>query len=126
MDLPNVDMNTLHLNMKEEILDDETTRSSINVAALFIQAALFRNPIWDVGLQHGILRKNEDRLYTNQLEIVRCTVKCLCPCSTIFKSWHAQNHFDLLPKFSSYGKEIFIDPPSFVTHLYRNHNDYYH
>ena len=126
VDLSDVALSTLHLTILEEICDNESGTSLINVAALFIQSTIFGNPIWDLNLQHQTLKKNEDKLYTNHSKVGRYTSKCICPCSYIFQDWHNENHLDLLPRFTYCDTEIFINPTSFVQHLWHNQKDYYH
>ena len=70
VDLSDVALNTLHLTMLEEICNNESRTSQINVAALYIQTILFSNPLWDLGLQHHILKKNEENfILTNQKSV---------------------------------------------------------
>ena len=126
VDLSNVALNTLHLTVLEEINENESSSSQINVAALYIQTLLFSNPLWDLGVQHHILKKNEDKLYTNQSKVRQYTSKCICPCSHIFGNRHTENHFDLLPKFTPCVIDIFLDTTSFVQHLWHSQRDYYH
>ena len=83
VDLSDVALNTLHLTVLEEMNDKDSSNSHINVAALYIQAVLFGNPIWDLGLQHQILKKNEDKLYMDQSKVHQYTSKCICPCSNM-------------------------------------------
>ena len=45
VDLSDVALSTLHLTILEEICDNESGTSLINVAALFIQSTIFGNPI---------------------------------------------------------------------------------
>ena len=117
VNLMDVALNTLQLTMLETIDDSENTHSQTNIAALFIQTVLFSNPLWDIGLQHNILKKNEDKMYTNDLKVGQYTSRCVCPCSEKFRRWHDENHFNLLPGFSTCETEIFIDLTSFVHHL---------
>ena len=117
VDLSDVALNTLHLTMLEEICENESRTSQINVAALYIQTILFGNPLWDLSLQYHILKKNEKNLYTNQSKVGQYTSKCICPCSCLFHNWHTEIHFDLFPKFTAYDTDIFLHTTSFVQHL---------
>ena len=55
--LPEVATNTLYLTSLEAISDIGTSPSYINVAALIIQTVLFQNPLWDISLQHQLIKK---------------------------------------------------------------------
>ena len=81
-----------------------------------------------------IQQVNLDKAATNSLKLFnmeitkvhRYTTKCICPCGTLFKNWHAQIHIDLLPNFKRCEKKIFKNHMDFITHLYHEKNEYYH
>ena len=128
VNLQDVATNTLHLTTLEKLMDKEVNSvySSINAAAMFIYIIIFQNPIWDIGLQHQLVRQNDEKLFQNDISVERYTTKCICPCSTRFSEWHKKTHIDMLPNFSACEKIIYKDHISFVKHLYSHHTDYYH
>ena len=53
------------------------------------------------------------------------TAKCVCPCSHLFRKWHAQTFNKMLPAFTECSKCMFNSPTSFVKHLHIQKEDYY-
>ena len=81
VDLDHVRYNTMHLTLLELINNkNDNQREYID----FIDAVLFMNPIWDLGLQHKLMEKNNQKIY--QGNITNYTQQCICPCSSIFKA----------------------------------------
>ena len=128
VDLQDVATNTLHLTTLENISLDSSDNnySPVNVAATFIFSVIFHNPIWDIGLQHQLIKSNDDKLFKSDISAKRYTSKCVCPCSGRFGNWHKETHINMLPNFNACSDTLFDDHTSFVKHLYSHHNDYYH
>lgn len=63
VDIQDVATKTLHLTMFEKTSDIVTLPQSVNIAALFIHLVLFHNPLWDIGLQHQIVKQNVEKVY---------------------------------------------------------------
>ena len=106
--------------------DISDSHSIVNTAALFILTIIFRNPLWDIGFQHELVKKNDDKLYGQDTDSKGFTSKCICPCSNLFHNWHKMNHLDILSDFSACSSDIFNNYRELVEHLYSNHDDYYH
>lgn len=123
--LQHVATNTLHLTTFDNLYDDNGEHSSINIAAMFIQTVIFKNPLWDLGLQHQVVQTNDHKLYKKNKSTEQYTSKCICPCSVLFSNWHKKTFVDMLPKFKSCSSDIFEDHNSFVKHLYSQHDEYY-
>ena len=124
--LQEVATNTMHLTMYEMMNDISDTHSTVNISAMFILTVIFRNPLWDIGLQHELVKKNDDKLYGSDTTAKGYTAKCICPCSNLFRKWHKKNHMDMLLDFTECSSDVFANYTAFVKHLYNNHDDYYH
>ena len=119
-------INTMHLTMFEtmSILSDQ--QSFDNTSAMFILTVIFHNPLWDIGLQHQLVKVNDDKLYANDTTAKNYTGKCICPCSKLFQNWHQKHHINKLPKFCDCSATVYDDYSDFVKHLFNQHEDYYH
>ena len=99
--LENAAINKLYLTMLEQLSD--TYQRSINASSMFITCVLFRNPVWDIGLQHCYMKRNSERIFTLQKrDVEKYTKKCVCPCSAYFSNWHKTTLLDKLSDFKSW------------------------
>ena len=81
--------NTLELNNSR----NDNQREYID----FIDAVLFTNPIWDLGLQHNLMQKNNQKIY--QDNVTNYTQQCICPCSSIFTAWQSYALFKVVTPY---------------------------
>ena len=119
--------NSLYLTTLDNMSNSTSTHFPLSVAAMFIQSVVYENPVWDIGLQHQIIKNNTNKLFNMEItKVDRYTTKCICPCGALFKNWHDQIHIDLLPNFKRCEKKIFQNHIDFISHLYHEKNEYYH
>ena len=119
---------TLHLTMLEQTkLGSEITLPSKETTSSFISLVVNNNPIWDLGMQFMSIQKDTDRMYTNlKVEAKGYTKACICPCSKLLHEWHKSNFMNGYMGFNQCESLVFNDPTTFVNHIQREHNDYYH
>ena len=121
VDLDHVRYNTMHLTLLELINNkNDNQREYID----FIDAVLFTNPIWDLGLQHKLMEKNNQKIY--QGNITNYTQQCICPCSSIFKAQHQQIGITKYQQFRQCQGIIYDNPISFFEHIHKTHHEIFH
>ena len=118
--------NTLQLTMLESTADKSSSHS-LEVASAFIYSMIFHNPIWDLGLQFAVAKKNAEKLFSvNKESSQKYTSKCICPCSALLSDWHELQFINKLPTFHVCKSTVFNSPSTFVEHLHSMKDDYYH
>lgn len=94
---------------------------------IYIYTVIYWNPVWDLGLQNSIIKKNSGHIFSSEKTKVNTyLMKWICPCSTIFNKWQMKHNINTLPGFCQCENKIFSDPKSIISHLYSNDQDFYH
>ena len=89
IDLEDTACNTLQLTMLESVSNRKFSHS-LEVASSFINSLTFDNPVWDLGLQFAVAKTNSEKLFNLKKESSQKYLStCICPCSSLFKYWHA-------------------------------------
>ena len=95
--------------------------------ALFIHSVIFRNPVWDIGLQFLLSKKNGNKINTLHNEcLTTYSSNCVCPCSRLLSKWHEKCYLNKLHTFEKCDNRVFDNPIDFVNHLHSKSGDYYH
>ena len=63
---------TLHLTMLDSLSDNDISYSR-KVASLFIHSIVYKNPIWDMGLQFTLAKRNSEKSHKNKKMRVNTT-----------------------------------------------------
>ena len=126
VDLSKLVTNTFYLTMMESNRNLLPSHYS-DSAPLFIHSTIFHNPVWDLGLQFMLARKNADKIYTLDMKCLNMySLVCVCPCSRLLSKWHHKYMFNKMPIFGQCGDNVFQNPIDFVNHLHSMSEDYYH
>ena len=85
VELDSMATKALHLTMLEKVSSNDTSPPS-NDSSFFIHASIFRNPVWDLGMQHKLALQNAGGICNIKMHNLKgYTSKwCICPCSKIF------------------------------------------
>ena len=115
VDLGHVRYNTIHLTLLDLIND---SNDQFRDYMYFIDAVLFNNLIWDIGLQHELMSKNTEKIYIG--DIKNYISQCIYPCSNHFHKWHMRLGIVKYTKFNPCTKIVYEGHINFVKHVHAN------
>lgn len=126
VDLHRATQDTLYLTMTETPYGSPITLQQ-KQSPEFIYSVVYWNPIWDLGLQNSMIKKNSGNIFsTEKGNVGSYSMKCVCPCSRILNEWQIKHNLNTLPGFCQCEATIYPDPKSFVKHLYSSNQDFFH
>ena len=121
VDLDHVRYNTIRLTLLD-LINDGIDQFSDYMD--FIDAALFNNPIWDIGLQHELMSKNTQKIYIGNIK--NYTSQCICPCSNIFVPWHMRLGIHKYTNLNPCNKIVYDGYINFVKHVHEKQDNHFH
>ena len=121
VDLDRVRYNTIHLTLLDLI---QGKKDNIQEYMDFIDAILFHNPLWDIGLQHELMNNSKEKIYIGNTQ--NYTSQCICPCSKLLKKWHTRLGIDKYTEFTTCAGKIYENHINFVQHIHSKKNDNFH